>query len=332
MQVYNVEVKNVLPILTDLVEAIGNFNNSQNIYLSRTYDSSIPESGILKKAFGIKEAKLPDFLTDLGVRSLTLGSPYPEDTLSGYTFAIEDGGSKRDKWSEIKSEKLVADLSELFRSCRTIAFNDWTNVTNSSDLWSGLLSDVIRPLQKNDLDFIFYLGDPAEKLFYQVDEILDIISEFSKHGRVTFCLDQSEAVKLWMVLNGEHPYSAPRSFTQGDLKRKYFSIYRTMAVDQLLIYSANDALVYCEDQPFMLTRKIVDHNIEVAKDARDNFVAGFTVGLILQLTIKYCIALGLIVFGSHGENNSNPDKGDLLAYTEKWIIDLNNNNIISLYQ
>ena len=332
MQVYDIEIKNVLPILTDLVEAIRNFNDSQNIYLSRTYDNSKLESGILKKAFGIKEAKLPEFLANLGVRSLTLSSPYAEDAFSRSAVDIEESGNKGDRWSEIKSEKLIYDLSKLFRACRTIAFDDWANLANSSDLWTGLLNDVIRPLQKKDLDFIFYLGDPTKKLSFEVDEILDVISEFSKHGRVTFCLDESEAVKLWMVLNGESPDSALRSFTPSDLKRKYFSIFRTMAVDQLLIYSANDALVYSEDQQFVLTRKVVDHNIEIAEDARDNFVAGFAMGLILQLDIKYCIALGLIVFGSHGEKNSNPDKDDLLAYIEKWLTDLNIEDTIKLYQ
>ncbi|WDF80129.1 hypothetical protein ACFGVS_09625 [Mucilaginibacter sp. AW1-7] len=332
MQVYNIEIKNVLPILTDLVESIRNFNDSQNIYLSRTYDGSTPGPGTLKKAFGIKEAKLPEFLTNLGVRSLTLSSPYAEDALSRCAFDVGEGGNRSNRWSEIKSEKLIADLSDLFRACRTIAFDDWANVANSSDLWNGLLSDVIRPLQKNDLEFIFYLGDPAKRLFFQVDEILDIISEFSKHGRVTFCLDESEAVKLWMVLNGERPDNTLNAFALSDLKRKYFSIFKTMTVDQLLIYSVNDALVYSEDQQFVLTRKVVDYNIEIARDARDNFIAGFTIGLILQLDIRYCIALGLIVFGSRGENNSSPDKDDLLAYIEKWIIDLNKEDAISLYQ
>jgi hypothetical protein len=332
MQVYNIEIKNVLPILTDLVESIRNFNDSQNIYLSRTYDSGTPGPGTLKKAFGIKEAKLPEFLTNLGIRSLTLSSPHAEDVLSKCIFDVETGVNKSNRWSEIKSEKLNADLSDLFRACRTIAFDDWANVANSSDLWNGLLSDVIRPLQKNDLEFIFYLGDPAKRLFFQVDEILDIISEFSKHGRVTFCLDESEAVKLWMVLNGERPDYTLNAFALSDLKRKYFSIFKTMTVDQLLIYSVNDALVYSEDQQFVLTRKVVDYNIEIARDARDNFIAGFTIGLILQLDIRCCIALGLIVFGSHGENNSSPDKDDLLAYIEKWIIDLNKEDAICLYQ
>ena len=332
MQAYNIEVKNVLPILTDLVEAIRNFNDSKNIYLCRTYDSSIPEPGIIKKAFGIKEAKLPGFLTNLGVRSLTLSSPNAEDALSRYSIDIDEREDKGNRWAEIKSDKLIYDLSKLFQSCRTIAFDDWANVANSSDLWNGLLSDVIRPLQKKDLDFIFYLGDPAEKLSFQVDEILDIISEFSKHGRVTFCLDESEAVKLWMVLNGERPDYKLNAFALSELKRKYFSIFRTMTVDRLLIWSANDALVYSEDQQFVLTRKVVDQDIEIAEDARDNFIAGFTVGLIMQLDIRYCIALGLIVFAAHGENNSSPGKDDLLAYIEKWIFDLNKEESISLYQ
>ncbi|HEY4327190.1 MAG TPA: hypothetical protein VGN20_24600 [Mucilaginibacter sp.] len=332
MQAYNIEIKNVLPILADMAEAVRIFEDSHNIYLSRAYDNDMPNSGILKKAFGIKEAKLPEFLTGLGVRSLTLSSPNAGDVLPGWAVDIKEDGHKGNRWSELKNEKLVADLSELFLACRTIAFDDWTNVANSSDLWSGLLSDVIRPLMKKDLEFIFYLGDPAEKLSFEVDEVLDIISEFSKHGRVTFCLDESEAVKLWMVLNGERPDSTLKIFTPSDLKRKYFSIFRTMAVSQLLIYSANEALVYSEEQQFTLSRKVVDHSIEIANDARDNFVAGFTVGLILRLDIKYCIALGLIVFGSHGENNSNPDKDDLLTYIEKWIVDLNSENSISLYQ
>ena len=41
------------------------------------------------------------------------------------------------------------------------------------------------------------------------------------------------------------------------------------------IWTTNDALVYSEDQQFILTRKVVDYYIVIAKDARDNFIAGF---------------------------------------------------------
>src|SRR3569833_1070657 len=204
MQVYNIEVKNSLPVLTELVDIIRGFNSSENIYLGRDYDNEMPRREILKNSFGLIEATLPDFLIKLGIRSLTLDSSYNVDAIYSHSFIVEDDSIKN-RWSLVKSNQLIADLRELFRHCRTIAFDDWANVAGSSDLWDGLLSDVIRPLQKNDLDFIFYLGDPGRRLSFEVDEILDIISEFSKHGCVSFCLDENEAVKLWMVLNGEPP-------------------------------------------------------------------------------------------------------------------------------
>lgn len=332
MQAYNIEVKNSLPVLTDLIETIPNFKDSENIYLSCKNNNDSSKRGIQKNSCGINEAALPKFLNTFGIRSLTLDSTYDDNKIYNYTFNVAEEDSDKSQWREIKSDQLIADLKGLFQHCRTIAFDDWANVANSSDLWVGLLSDVIRPLKKADLDFIFYLGDPAKRLTFQVDEILDIISEFSKHGRVTFCLDENEAVKLWMVLNGEHPDISFKNFTESELKRKYFSIFRTMSIDRLLIYSVNDAILYSNDQQFVLTRRIVDHNIEIAEDARDNFVAGFTIGLLQRLEIQHCIALGLIVFGAYGEYKTSPDQSALLAYIKRWIRDMDKPDTINLYQ
>ena len=330
MQEYNIEVKNSLPVLTDLIETIRNFNDSENIYLRCKYEET-QKPGIQKNPCGIKEAALPDFLAMLGIRSITLSSAYDNKEIYNYSLNVPEEDRKI-QWHEIKSDRLIGDLKDLFRNCRTIAFDDWANVANSYDLWDGLLYDVIRPLQKTDLEFIFYLGDPAKKLSFQVDEILDIISEFSKHGRVTFCLDENEAVNLWMVLNGEHPDTTFKNYTAGELKRKYFSIFRTMSVDRLLIYSVNDAILYSNDQQFVMTRKLVDQSIEIAQDARDNYVAGFTIGLLQKLQIEHCIALGLIVFGAQGEYKRDPDQAALLAYIESWIADLEKPDAINLYQ
>jgi len=327
MQVYNIEIKNTLPVLTNLVEAIRNFKDSENTYLTR--ENLHP--GILKNSFGINEGPLPEFLKRLGIRSLTLDSFYTGKAIYDCKSLTVEADAKN-QWREIKSDQLIADLRDLFLHCRTIAFDDWTNVANSSDLWGGLLSDVIRPLKKANLELIFYLGDPTRRLTFQVDEILDIMSEFSRHGRVTFCLDESEAVKLWTVLNGEPPVSELENHTPSELKRKYFSIFRTMTVDRLLIYSVNDAILYSNDEQFIMTRKNVDQGIEIARNARDNFVSGFTIGLLLKLDMHQCIALGLIVFGAYGESPSGFDRNTLVSYINTWIEDLDKPDAIHLYQ
>jgi hypothetical protein len=202
---------------------------------------------------------------------------------------------------------VINELRSLFQHCQTIAFNDWSSLAGGSDLWDGLLADVIKPLGKTDFEFIFYLGDPLKKLSFQVDEALDIISDFSRYGRVTFAMDEGEAIKLWMVLNGVHSDTLVTDQRFPDLKRKYVSIFRRMNIARLLIYSANDAILFTKQAQFVLNRRKVAPAVEMATDARQNFIEGFSIGLLLQLDAVHCIALGLIVFGSYGELRTSQD-------------------------
>lgn len=329
MQVFNIEVKESMPILTDLVETIRQGNDPHNVYLSAHINQADIQSGKLKSALGISQAALPKPLADLGIRSVTLNAAFNSETLAGYNFHVDEGDTYKNRWSEIRSDQLISDLQELFRHCRTVAFDDWANVAQASELWDGLLVDVMRPLGKLDLDFIFYLGDPALKRSFQIDEILDILSDFSRHGRVTVAMDETEAVKLWKMLNAEQFNQEPVT----DLRRKGVSIYRTMGVDRLLVYAADHVILYSNDTQFSMIRQVMAESVEYGPDARSIFITGFSIGLLLRLPLPHCIALGLIVFGAQGEGASIPDQQALLDYIDQWRDELNKpDSHIYLYQ
>jgi hypothetical protein len=329
---YNMEIKNTGPILTDLLTAVHSFNDEEHVYVSRSAAGEQTAPGSSLGAFGIRESRMPDILYILGIRSLTLGSVHDLEPLFRLDLSTPGAATEKPVLEFFKNDDVIKELQLLFRNCRTIAFDDWASLSGASVLWDGLLTDVIKPLGKTDLEFIFYLGDPAKKLSFEVDEILDIISTFSLHGKVTFALDENEAIKLWMILNGVQPDTPVAEQSSADLKKKYFSIFRTMNVTNLLIYSANDAILYSDDQQFVLSRKKVDNSIEIASDARQNFIAGYSVGVLMQLGIGHCIALGLIVFGSQGELKCNPERQDLYAYIQSWIDDLEKPEHMQLYQ
>jgi len=335
MVTYNMEIKNTGPILTDLLSAVNGFNAEEHVYVSsRTSgEQSAPSaSGSSLSAFGIRDTLLPGILNILGIRSLTLNSANHLETLFRLNVTAPTTATEKALREFFKNDEVIRDLRSIFSNCRTIAFDDWATISGASVLWDGLLRDVIKPLGKTDLEFIFYLGDPAKKFSFEVDEALDIISAFSLHGKVTFALDENEAIGLWMVLNGVQPGTEITEQSSADLKKKYFSIFRTMNITRLLIYSANDAILYADDQQFVLLRKKVDDSIEIASDARQNFIAGYSIGLLMQLDIGHCIALGLIVFGCHGELRSSPERKDLDAYIRSWIRDLEKSEEIQLYQ
>ncbi|MBS1530107.1 MAG: hypothetical protein JSU01_07365 [Bacteroidetes bacterium] len=335
MVTYNMEIKNAGLVLTNLLTAIHSMVADEYLYVSRTTSeerSNHPAVPSSLSAFGIKEWPLPDILSVLGIRSLTFNSMHNLEALSRLDTVAPVTASEKQIEEFFKKDEVITELRSVFANCRIIAFDDWAAVSGASALWDGLLTNVIKPLGKTDMEFIFYLGDPVKKFSFEVDEALDIISAFSTYGKATFALDENEAINLWMILNGVEASTEVAGQFTSNLKKKYFSIFRTMNIARLLVYSANDAVLYADDEQFVLSRKKVDRYMDIAPDARQNFIAGFAIGLLMRLDMAHCIALGLIVFGCCGELKSRPEQKDLISYIEGWILDLQKPESIQLYQ
>jgi len=331
MESLNLEIINPSPVLTDLRSKIQDIDLSETVYLSRTNRSNLGEGAVSvldMSTFGIHEYALPEVLYMMGIRSMTLDKPFDLETLSKFDLDLTQISSERYLWHYLRNDSIIAELRILFENCRTIAFDNWSAVIGASDVWSGLLTDVIRPIKRKDFEFIFYLGNPEVKLSFQVDEAIDIISDFSIYGQVTFALDEHEAVKLWKILNGVDPETE----IVNDLNRKYISIFRSINVARLMIYSAEKVVLFGEQKQFVLTRTKVDKSVEMASDARENFIAGFSLGLMLKLDIARCQAFGLVVFGSFGEKKVLLSKSDLVDYINSWIEDLQKPEAMYLYQ
>jgi hypothetical protein len=94
-----------------------------------------------------------------------------------------------------------------------------------------------------------------------------------------------------------------------------------MNIHHLLIYSEDHTLFYSAQGQFELVDK-AHNNTSIEKYARNNFNAGFSLGLQHQLDISQCAALGLAVSGSYRENGTPPDRSTLLLYIKKWMSEL----------
>jgi hypothetical protein len=321
---FDMEIKNSATVLSELIETIKMKSKSNDVYLLCKREKEMSNEkfrGSSQNSFGIRELALPVFFKKLGIKSLTLCDGYDTSSLAKYEFIILNENISGNLWNDIKNDQLIADLMLLFQKCRSVAFDELPNVARASELLNGLLNDVLKPLKKTDLDFIFYLGAPGRTLFFNADEMLHMINKFTLQGRVTFVLDEHEAINLWMMLNGELPNTTLSVNTATGLKKKCFSIFRTLNIDRLLIYSVNSVIIFSEDQQFIFARRDHDQIVEITSDVRDKFIAGFGFGLLCRLDIQHCIALGMILFGAHIEINNNPDPADLLLYIEKWLAD-----------
>lgn len=106
------------------------------------------------------------------------------------------------KWRDIRGTRAVEYLRRLLEDCRILSLSGWSRRLNASDLWDGLRLDVARYLHRRDRKFIFHLGLPLNRSVYDIDEILDIISDFSICGKVTLLFGEHEAEHMWRILHG----------------------------------------------------------------------------------------------------------------------------------
>jgi hypothetical protein len=340
METLNLEILNPGPILTDMRGQLQTLTALPHYYLRRptpsgSADFSIWDFGI--NPLGIRESALPEVLQLMGVRSLTLNTAQDLSPLHRLSEGIPHTGNDQDKWGYLTSDAVSRVLQPFLSSCRTIAFHDWASLSGASDLWNSLLRGAIKPVGTQGIEFIFYLGDPLTRRSFQVEEAIDIITEFSEYGQVTIALDEEEAIKLWMVLNGVHEYGSVVNQTFPDLKRKFISIFRTVNTDRLLVYSATQAMLFTKQTQLLLARKKVASSFEIAPEAREHFIEGFCIGLVRQMDIVRCLALGLIVFGSRTEIRSDKAKQNaarqgLVDYIDQWVDDLQQQEIMYLYQ
>jgi hypothetical protein len=314
--------QNVDAVLYDLVGTIQNFSDSTYTYLYRIGEQEVLNLFQKIDCMSITEPIPCEFFERFGIRRLILNAFPGRPAISEHCRTEYDKKNIISRnWDNIKDDLFIEELKTLFRGCDIIQFTDWASVCNASDIWDGLLSDVIRPLNKKDFQFIFYLGDVTKKFVFETDEILDIISEYSSYGKVTLLLDENEANELWSILNGSDPGSRDISYKSQRAIEKCLYIFNTMRIDMLVIFSTNCTILLSREQRFEFAGRTLN-NVNASKYARDCFDAGYQLGLLLQLKIPHCVALGLTISGTYLQNESEPEPKSLVKYIKEWIVEL----------
>ncbi|HEY4109630.1 hypothetical protein [Puia sp.] len=244
------------------------------------------------------------------------GEPVIGDSITDELW--EASGMRRIVLNEANFGSSLTSLSALISNCSLIEFVDWAVTGNVSDSWDCLYSKVIKPSGKRDFRFIFHLGDIAVKPVFEVDEVLDIIGDYSSYGRVTLILDNTEADHLWCRLNGRDP----RAFTPGlgtpPPGTRYKSLFNTMRIDSMIVLFPAFAVHFSRAGLFDLESHSPGGLLRRANDRR-SFSIGYQLGLLLRLDVFSCAALGLAYTGSDpGPTFSDPVSSVLIDFIQHW--------------
>jgi len=214
--------------------------------------------------------------------------------LSALAGIIRDHRVQVDQYlrQAVKISGAMPGSSDLISNSPIIEFTDWTAVQSTSDIWDRLYTDLIKHLQKRDFHFIFHLGDVVNRLVFEIDEVLDIIGDYSSHGKVTLILNNDEADHLWCKLNGRNSDAGVSGNSQAG--EKYHFLFSTMNIDALVVLHDYSAVRLSRDGELALSDVPPVGNVE---PVNGRFSTGYQIGLLLQLEPRDCVALGLAVLG-----------------------------------
>lgn len=136
-----------------------------------------------------------------------------------------------------------------------VEFPEWAASEDTSAVWSRFYSNRIKPLQRRDFQFIFHLGDVSAKRVFDVDEVLDIMGDYSSHGSVTLVLSDLEADTLWRKLNGFDP----GAILHGDESPRLVSLFNTMRIDSLVVlHDTGETKVTSKGAAFFSSRVLLN--------------------------------------------------------------------------
>ena len=238
-------------------------------------------------------------------------------------------------WTYVAAVAGIDNLTRWIYESPLIAFVGWANLNYCTDIWRGVLKDIIVSLNptpsekehtvffrtnKNIPDdegygmrhksFFFDLSDPSKRSKAEILAALTVINQYKPYGKVTLGLNENEAQKIYTALDGENLETI-------DLQTIIIYIFSKISVHQVLIHSTDRSIIGTKNGIFEVKGRLVPEP-RILTGGGDNFNAGLCLGLVLDLPINQTMLLGMANSGAYITNGISPEVKDLIHYLEVW--------------
>lgn len=245
-------------------------------------------------------------------QTVSVASPGESDAVEfsdGKLIFSDLGNLEMYDWNHVRKTVGLDKLKTIFNGSDFIALVDWANLHHATDLWEGLLNDVIKPSGRRNFMFLFDLCDPSKKPAQALDDILDIISSYSFYGSVTLGINENEAITSWHELTG--------SSGDNSLHNVGKFIHCATTIDCLLIHPLDRSMMFHKNEFFEIPGRFVK-NPKLQTGGGDNLNAGYILGRLAGFTLQESMVLGMAASGFYVQEGRSASVADLQKYIRQW--------------
>ena len=215
-------------------------------------------------------------------------------------------------WIRIKEKIGLESLTSIFDEANLVGLENWTMIPYMSEIWDGLINEVLPNLKSKTNKYIFFdLADPENRLKEDIIEALSTIKKFSSKFKVILGLNEKEAYEICTVLN----ICKHNQKLSLDILIK--SIAEKIGIYCLVVHPVKEAYALCNNTLYH-TLGPYEPNPKLTTGAGDNFNAGFCFGQVLGLSAQLSLVLGTATSGYYVRNAQSPNVENLVSFLKAW--------------
>jgi hypothetical protein len=247
---------------------------------------------------------------------LSIGEPAETNALEfndGKMILSELSIFRKINWEYVKELIGLDIITDHLSKSSILALVGWCNPDHATDVWKGILNEVMPNYSGKDLIF-FDLADPTKKNREDLLEVLEVINSFTKYGKVILGINENETNKLFDILSAEYPENVPEEV---NLTIKGRFIYSVMNIEGLLVHPIDRCIMITNNDIIDLEGLIIEEP-KISTGGGDNLNAGFCLGFLLGYSMEESMILGMATSGAYVKNGKSPDIPDLISYLNTW--------------
>jgi len=214
-------------------------------------------------------------------------------------------------WEEIKDLLGIDRIKHLFSGKQLIAFLNWSEIENSSNIWQGVLDEILpslSPLTKSQYFFTDF-SDCSRRSKKEIQFAIDLLGRFRNYFKVIISLNQNEADLIARALDLP-TISSDEEFIK--------SIFLASNADVLIIHRIKDALAY-DGNGFEKCDTFFCKEPTILTGGGDNFNAGFCYSLFHDFDLFQSLIIANSVSGYYVKTGISPDVDNLIDFLKQKL-------------
>ncbi|MEP7376365.1 MAG: PfkB family carbohydrate kinase [Chitinophagaceae bacterium] len=224
----------------------------------------------------------------------------------GKILLAQMGELNNTDWKKIKEKIGLDTVITLYKESNLICLLNWSEIDASTDIWKGILKDVLPKYSPGKEQIAFFdLSDCSKRTHQSITEALDLIQRFAKYTKVILSLNKNEAHIIYQSLYNKK--SKKELFSIGN------KILERLAIDTLVLHSSKEAMAFSNSEKVKVD-SFFTPKPKISTGAGDNFNAGFCAGQLLELDLESSLILANAVSGWYIRKGISPQLPDIVDF------------------